>query len=33
MAEPTFIITGGTVVDATGERRADVVVSDGLVLR
>ena len=31
MAEPTFIITGGTVVDATGERRADVVVSDGLV--
>ena len=31
MAEPTFIITGGTVVDATGERRADVSVSEGLV--
>jgi dihydroorotase len=31
MAEPTFIITGGTVIDATGEQRADVLVSDGLV--
>jgi dihydroorotase len=31
MAEPTFIITGGTVIDATGEQRADVLVYDGLV--
>ncbi|MDQ1361279.1 MAG: dihydroorotase, partial [Acidimicrobiaceae bacterium] len=31
MAEPTFIITGGTVIDATGERRADVLVYEGLV--
>jgi dihydroorotase len=31
MAEPTFIITGGTVIDATGELRADVLVYDGLV--
>jgi dihydroorotase len=31
MAEPTFIITGGTVIDAAGERRADVLVSEGLV--
>ncbi len=31
MAEPVFIITGGTVIDATGERRADVLVSEGLV--
>ena len=31
MAEPMFIITGGTVIDATGERRADVLVSEGLV--
>jgi len=29
--QPSFVIKGGTVVDATGERRADVVVSDGLV--
>jgi dihydroorotase len=31
MAEPTFIIAGGTVIDATGEQRADVLVTDGLV--
>jgi dihydroorotase len=31
MAEPTFVITGGTVIDATGERRADVLVYDGFV--
>src|ERR1700733_1429972 len=31
MAEPTFVITGGTVMDATGERRADVLVYDGFI--
>src|ERR1700722_13784011 len=31
MAEPTFVITGGTVIDATGERRADVLVYDGFI--
>ncbi|HEY2566059.1 MAG TPA: dihydroorotase [Acidimicrobiales bacterium] len=31
MAEPTFVITGGTVIDATGDRRADVLVYDGFI--
>ncbi len=31
MAEPTVIIAGGTVIDATGERRADVAITDGTV--
>ena len=29
--QPTFVIKGGRVVDATGDRVADVVVADGLV--
>jgi len=29
---PTVVIRGGTVVDATGWRRADVVVADGVVV-
>lgn len=31
MPEPTVVIRGGTVVDATGERRADVAIADGRV--
>ena len=27
-----FVIRGGTVIDATGERRADVAVADGLIV-
>ncbi|HEV3265666.1 MAG TPA: dihydroorotase [Acidimicrobiales bacterium] len=30
-AEPTLVIRGGTVIDATGERRVDVAVVDGVV--
>ena len=32
MPEPILAIRGGTVVDATGERRADVLVSEGTVV-
>jgi dihydroorotase len=30
--QPTVVIRGGTVVDQTGERRADVVISDGAIV-
>jgi dihydroorotase len=32
MPEPTLVIQGGTVVDATGSRRADVVIRDGRII-
>ena len=31
MSQPDLVIRGGTVVDATGSRRADVVVRDGAI--
>src|SRR5664280_2874075 len=30
-SEPTLVIRGGIVIDATGERRADVVVASGRI--